>query len=1056
MMGVHVSLQPVLVSEYCDTFELIVVEIKASDRNIRVITGYGPQENVNLEIKMNFFSTLEEEVIKATNEGKSVIMMMDANSKLGPDYIKNDPHEQSENGKILAEIIERNALTVVNGMDQIASGLITRERHTLNGIEKSVIDFVIVTNDLVSDVESIMIDDKRNHVLTNHTKNSQTKSDHNIIVTNMNVKVNMKLNKTKHEFYNFKDKKCQIYFKDETSKTNELSRIFDSEKDINAQTKKFIKRLNGFISQCFKKIKITENKDENLENLYNKRTYLRNRVDIESINELKKVEKELNEKYSEKMYDKIKSEIDSLNNDEGTMNVGNFWNLKRKLSPKPSDPPTAMLDRNGNLLTDAKDIVDEAVKHYQDVLSDKPIDEDYKHIQTEKEELCMERLKLASKIKTPDWTMSDINVVFKYLKKDKSRDPLGYPNELFKEGIAGDDLKLAVLKLMNKIKEKQQFPTCLRLCNITNLYKHKGPKNSFNSYRGIFRVTILRCILDRLIYNDLYHIIEENLTDCNVGSRKKRNIRDNLFVLNAILTEVKQSNEEALDICLYDVIKCFDNLWLSECINDLYEAGFNNDKLPLLFQENLNAMVAIKTSSGTSSRISIRNSVMQGTVWAGLMCTATMDKFGKHVYSEQDLVYKYKNTVDVPPLQMVDDILTISKCGTTSVTINSAANSFISSKKLQYGSSKCARIHIQPGRTKQTNKCAELTVNGEKMEDSDKEKYLGDVINKNASSHATVVERVSKGYGILANIRAIMHDIPLGKRRVEIGLQLRQAWFLNSCLLNSEVWLPLNNNDKNELKKLDHSILRAILGAHPKSPIELLYLETGALPILDIMATRRMTYLKTLIDRPDSELTKKVYNAQKINPTPGDWYSTILQDFDSINEEFDEYKISLMSDKQYKSLIKGKVRTRVFNNLIEAQKNHNKINMIKYLDLSKPQPYLLSSEFDNQMCSLLFNIRSRTVNGIKGNFPTLYKDDKQCNLCGQEDTQEHILKCHMVNAHVANPSKCEYSDIFGTPRQQREITLYFDKVLKVRERLLDELKRRIPVCTNTGPTYIYN
>ena len=82
----------------------------------------------------------------------------------------------------------------------------------------------------------------------------------------------------------------------------------------------------------------------------------------------------------------------------------------------------------------------------------------------------------------------------------------------------------------------------MKKCNVTNLYKKKGLKQSFNSYRGIFRVTVLRNILDRLIYNDLYQTIDTNLSDCNVGNRKGRNIRDNLFVLNAVINSVTKGN----------------------------------------------------------------------------------------------------------------------------------------------------------------------------------------------------------------------------------------------------------------------------------------------------------------------------------------------------------------------------------------------------------------------------------------------------------------------------------------------------------------------------------
>jgi hypothetical protein len=100
-----------------------------------------------------------------------------------------------------------------------------------------------------------------------------------------------------------------------------------------------------------------------------------------------------------------------------------------------------------------------------------------------------------------------------------------------------------------------------------------------------------------LIYNDEYTNIDSKLTDSNVGARKNRNIRDNIFVLNAVSNSVVNGQEDPIDVQVFDVEKCFDALWLQECIIDLYEAGLNNDKLPLLFLENRNAQIAVKTST---------------------------------------------------------------------------------------------------------------------------------------------------------------------------------------------------------------------------------------------------------------------------------------------------------------------------------------------------------------------------------------------------------------------------------------------------------------------------
>ena len=170
----------------------------------------------------------------------------------------------------------------------------------------------------------------------------------------------------------------------------------------------------------------------------------------------------------------------------------------------------------------------------------------------------------------------------------------------------------------------------LEFCNISSIWKRKSSRHEFDSYRGIFRVTILRNILDLLIYKDEYPKLDKMLSDCNVGGRRGRNVRDNIFVLNAILNSIRRGTKEAHDVQVYDAHQCFDSLWLQECINSLFEAGFSNDKLSILFLLNSHAQVAINNASGTTQRMF--NIAMQGTVWGTMFCVAIMNKLIKQVY----------------------------------------------------------------------------------------------------------------------------------------------------------------------------------------------------------------------------------------------------------------------------------------------------------------------------------------------------------------------------------------------------------------------------------------
>ena len=63
-------------------------------------------------------------------------------------------------------------------------------------------------------------------------------------------------------------------------------------------------------------------------------------------------------------------------------------------------------------------------------------------------------MKKASKKKSPDWNMSQLNKVLKSLKKNKARDPMLWANERFRPENAGNDLKKSVLQILNLIKKE--------------------------------------------------------------------------------------------------------------------------------------------------------------------------------------------------------------------------------------------------------------------------------------------------------------------------------------------------------------------------------------------------------------------------------------------------------------------------------------------------------------------------------------------------------------------------------------------------------------------------
>ena len=187
---------------------MIVVEFEAANREIRIISGYGPQVNWSPAEREPFFNAPEEEIVKAELAGKSIIIEADFNSKLGREYIPNDPHIQDKNGQLLAGIIQRQNHTVANGLAQ-CEGTITRKRVTTNRTEESVISFILVSEDMVGKIKAVKIDETRELVLTRITRNKvgrkTVESDHNIIETKLKLPWNKSDKANPEKIFNFKN-----------------------------------------------------------------------------------------------------------------------------------------------------------------------------------------------------------------------------------------------------------------------------------------------------------------------------------------------------------------------------------------------------------------------------------------------------------------------------------------------------------------------------------------------------------------------------------------------------------------------------------------------------------------------------------------------------------------------------------------------------------------------------------------------------------------------------------------------------------------------------------
>ena len=102
-------------------------------------------------------------------------------------------------------------------------------------------------------------------------------------------------------------------------------------------------------------------------------------------------------------------------------------------------------------------------------------------------------------------------------------------------------------------------------------------------------------------------------------------------------------------LTFYDIEKCFDSLWLEDCINSLYENGVKHYIFDLTYRLNQRAEIVVRTQFGDPDPFVVNNLVQQGTVLGPILDNCSLDQICKEGKSYQN------GNIQLKPLEFVDD-----------------------------------------------------------------------------------------------------------------------------------------------------------------------------------------------------------------------------------------------------------------------------------------------------------------------------------------------------------------------------------------------------------------
>ena len=555
----------------------------------------------------------------------------------------------------------------------------------------------------------------------------------------------------------------------------------------------------------------------------------------------------------------------------------------------------------------------------------------------------------------------------------------------------------------------------------------------------------------KLLHVRTYQKVAHNMSDSQIGAQKRKSVRNHLFVLNSIISDVLSSKQKApIDLNIMDYKQMFDAEEVPICLNALYDAGVNDDIYALICEANSSATFAIKTPNGITKKTTIINKIMQGDVLSPLVSSNMVDHYiGKKALATGQ-IYLYKNKVVIPPLAMQDDTLGISECGVKTTKMNQFLNTQTNLMNLQFGNDKCVQMHI--GKKHHVNVCSGISVESwkenvieneegkkviqdvhmgkELMKNVSEKKYLGDIVSCDGRNTKNIVERTNRANGNIDKIISTLTERPFGRHYFKAYKLMREGMLIGGLLTNSESWINIINKDIDCLEKPDTILQRKVVSSMGNPCKAFMMLELGIIPVRYILIQKRMQFLHYILGESTDAMLRKVFEAQKQESKKGDFVALTNKDKVALGISLSDQEIQQMSKWKWKKIVKENTKIAALRYLNNENSKRNKTKDIVFRDL-KMCEYLKQNQ-RTSLSKFIFCIRSKSLD-IK-EWQSWKYEDEWCVMCLQyPETMDHFSVCK----EYGDVLELSWTEINGeNTSKQIEIGIFLEKRYKMRQKLI--------------------
>ena len=542
--------------------ELLITRHSQFGVIINILNVYGVVESRSNKDEINDrWNKIQDQINKIESRGELLVIIGDLNVHVG-DIIPSNSSKVSCGGKLLKEFLESGNYILINALERTKGGPFTRVDPSNDQI-KSVLDLVIVSQELLKYVDTFVIDDARSFTPCRpRSRDVLTYSDHySLLVHFKALPTGIKKNSVTGTSTKWNTNKVDGWLTYKALSTdNKVMEDVASDDKSSATTlmKKLDRELLNLKHKAFGKVKVRNSckNDKEIVKLQNEKIEAVKQNSISDVQgeKISKIDEKIATCLLSKQRENFMTDLNQMREKKKSCgNVAAIFNLKEKvLGPKTVATEAVSLydPKTGELVNTPSEIKRVSLEYCSNLLTNRKPKEKYECDVEFKFKIHENRMNETLVEDMTDLPEELFNLTYdKLMKKDDSK---------YKFIMnAGESLKPALLKICKVAWKTENLPPSWHKSLLIQICKGKWPREELRNHRFIHTKNEFPKFFGNLVMTAAKDTLVNGMSKFQIGAKPGHRAQEHLFTIKSVISFFT-NYDKAVILSTWDISKFFD------------------------------------------------------------------------------------------------------------------------------------------------------------------------------------------------------------------------------------------------------------------------------------------------------------------------------------------------------------------------------------------------------------------------------------------------------------------------------------------------------------------